>query len=85
MNTSIAEPKAQKVWFDEDNLWVALIDGRQLSIPLTYFPRLLHANQSDLEKYSISGGGIGIHWENLDEDISVQGLLLGIGDQSKKN
>ena len=74
---------AQDVWFDENNLWVLLSDGRQLSVPLTYFPRLLDATQEDLADYIISGGGIGIHWNHLDEDISVEGLLLGFGDRTR--
>ena len=75
---------AQEVWFDEDNLWVLLTDGRQIAVPLTYFPRLLNASGEELEEYIISGGGTGIHWDKLDEDISVEGLLLGYGDRSKK-
>ncbi len=73
---------AQEVWFDADNLWVLLTDGRQIAVPLAYFPRLIDASQDDLNDFIISGGGIGIHWENLDEDISVEGLLLGFGDRA---
>jgi hypothetical protein len=80
MNSFELEPKANKVWFDENNLWVGLRDGRQLSIPLAYFPRLLKATSEQRSRYVISGGGVGLHWEELDEDISVAGLLLGKGD-----
>ena len=76
--------KAKKVWFDENNLWVLLYDGRQLAVPFAYFPRLLHATVEERLRFELSGGGIGIHWDELDEDISVAGLLLGIGDQTKK-
>lgn len=78
MNISVKEACAMKVWFDEDNLWVLLTDGRQVSVPKAYFPRIQHASDSDLMDYELSGGGVGIHWEALDEDISVPNLLLGI-------
>lgn len=83
MNTSIFEPRARKVTFDMDNMWVELTDGRQLGVPLAYFPRLLNAAQAQRDDYVISGGGTGFHWEELDEDISVKGLLLGVGDRTK--
>ncbi len=73
---------AQEVWFDADNLWVLLTDGRQIAVPLAYFPRLLNTSRDDLNDFIVSGGGIGIHWENLDEDISVEGLLMGFGDRA---
>lgn len=75
MNTSSNESRAAKIWFDEYNLWVLLTDGRQLSVPLTYFPRLKNAAPELREKYTMSGGGIGLHWDELDEDISVPCLL----------
>lgn len=59
-----------------------LIDGRVLGVPLAYFPKLMRASERQKQKYILSGGGIGIHWEHLDEDISVSGLLLGFGDQT---
>jgi hypothetical protein len=54
-----------------------------LTVPLAYFPRLLNATSKQLKKYELSGGGSGIHWEELDEDISVEGLLLGRRDQTR--
>ena len=80
MNCLEMKVTAKKVWCDENNLWVLLRDGRQLSIPLAYFPRLLKAKPKQRKKYELSGGGVGIHWDELDEDISVAGLLLGQGD-----
>lgn len=80
MNSS-NKGKAKTVKFDEDNMWVELTDGRQLGVPLAYFPRLLDAPKAKLENYVISGGGTGIHRDELDEDISTQGLLLGFGDR----
>mgnify|MGYP005846541615 FL=1 len=83
MNTLKFEPRASKITFDMDNMWVELTDGRQLGVPLAYFPRLLNAAQAQRDEYVISGGGTGLHWEELDEDISVKGLLLGVGDRTK--
>jgi len=80
MSTLTIEASATKVWFDQYNMWVNLSDGRQLSVPLEYFPRLLKASSSQREKYVLSGNGTGIHWEGIDEDISVPGLLLGKKD-----
>jgi hypothetical protein len=73
---------AKALSFDPEFMWVELSDGRRLGVPMAYFPRLLHATQEQRTKYEISGGGTGLHWDELDEDISVEGLLLGIGDQS---
>ena len=74
---------AQNVWFDKDNLWVLLTDGRQISVPLTYFPKLLRASEKERNDFIISGGGIGIHWDSIDEDIHVEGLLQGFGDRKE--
>ncbi len=80
MSALTFEASATKIWFDNDNMWVALSDGRQLSVPLTYFPRLLNASSEQRNKFELSGGGTGIHWEEIDEDISVPGLILGNKD-----
>ncbi len=84
MNTLTFEAQASTIWFDEANMWIALTDGRQLSVPLAYFPRLLRATPAQREQLELSGGGTGIHWEEIDEDISVQGLLLGHKDMSRQ-
>lgn len=76
------KPLAQMLTFDRDSMWVHLVDGRILGIPLAYFPRLLAATPEQLERYLISGGGTGLHWDELDEDISVEHLLLGHGDRT---
>ena len=73
---------AQKLTFDADTMWVYLVDGRQLGVPLAYFPRLANATASKRKKYIISGGGVGLHWEDLDQDISVPLLLQGYVDRS---
>lgn len=77
MNTS---PKS--VRFDTDTLWVALSDGRTIAAPLAWFPRLLGASPEQLEQVELSRGGL--HWEALDEDISVEGLLAGQADLTRK-
>lgn len=83
ISTLAFEPRARKVTFDADNMWVELTDGRQLGVPLAYFPRLLNATRKEREGFIISGGGIGIHWDDLDEDISVRALLFGVGDRTR--
>lgn len=83
MNISIFNPRAKGVSFNSNNLWVDLTDGRKIGIPLAYFPRLLHATPIQRKQYIISGGGTGIHWDDLDEDISVKYLLLGVGDRTR--
>ncbi|MBM4182025.1 MAG: DUF2442 domain-containing protein [Betaproteobacteria bacterium] len=80
MNTSATE-----LSFDGGMMWVSLADGRRLGVPLAYFPRLLAATAEQLKSYELSGGGTGIHWDELDEDIRVEGLLMGIGDRTRGN
>ena len=63
--------------FSEDSMIVQLDDGRALSVPLAWYPRLLHGTQQEREKFELIGDGEGIHWPDLDEDISVEGLLAG--------
>ncbi len=84
MNTLTTEPSAKNVRFDDDSLWVELNDGRVLGVPLAYFPRLLNATLKQRQNCIISGGGTGLHWEELDEDICVKSLLLGVGDRTRK-
>jgi hypothetical protein len=80
MLTSIIEieiPAAEKISVTEDTLTVDLSDGRTISVPLGWYPRLSHASRSELNNWRLIGKGYGIHWEDLDEDISVEGLLAG--------
>lgn len=72
---------ATNVRFDDATMWVSLSDGRILGVPLAWFPRLLSASPTALLKYELSSTGI--HWEALDEDVSVAGLLAGRGDQTR--
>jgi hypothetical protein len=85
MSSLTIEASATKAWFDEHTMWINLSDGRQFSVPLEYFPRLLQADRSQRENYILSGNGSGIHWEEFDEDISVPGLLIGQWDLTHKS
>jgi hypothetical protein len=68
---------ALSVSFSEDALIVRLDDGRLLSVPMAWYPRLLHGSAAERERYELIGDGEGIHWPQLDEDIHVDGLLAG--------
>lgn len=70
-------PVAEKVTVTEDTLTVDLSDGRTISVPLAWFPRLIHGTKKERNNWRLIGKGYGIHWEDLDEDISVENLLLG--------
>jgi hypothetical protein len=71
---------ATAVRFDEHTMWVELSDARTLGVPLAWFPRLFDATPGQRERVEISR--VGLHWEELDEDISIEGLLAGRGDQT---
>ncbi len=77
MSTSVSkvEPMASEVWFDANMMHVRLLDGREISVPLEWFPRLRSATDDQKKKWRLIGKGIGIHWEELDEDISIASLL----------
>ncbi len=68
---------AQNVTITEDSLIVDLSDGRTVSVPITWFPRLLHGTPEERKNWRLIGDGEGIHWQDLDEDISVENLILG--------
>jgi hypothetical protein len=68
---------AKKVEFTEHDMVVSLVDGRKLTIPLVWFPRLVNATKDQLENYKLLGDGEGIRWPDIDEDLSVVGLLSG--------
>ena len=73
---------AKSLRFDDDSMWVELSDGRTLGVPLVWFPRLLHATRAQRLAYEISRKGL--HWDELDEDISIEGLLAGRGDETRR-
>ena len=75
-----ATPRPTHIRFDADQMWVELEDGRTLGVPLAWFPRLLNAQLDDLAAVQISPHGL--HWDALDEDISIAGLLAGRGDRA---
>ena len=70
-------PLAEQVHFTDDDLVVSLVDGRTVSVPLVWFPRLAAATRQQLENYELLGDGEGIHWPDVDEDLSIEGLLRG--------
>lgn len=72
---------ARSIRFDDNSMWVDLSDGRVIAVPLAWFPRLLHATETQREQVEFSPQGL--HWEALDEDISVAGLLAGMGDLTR--
>jgi len=72
---------AESICFDKDSMWVSLSDGRTVGVPLVWFSRLLNATEVERSNYSTSQSGL--HWEELDEDISIEGLLAGKGDRTK--
>lgn len=65
------------VRFTDDDLIVDLVDGRSISVPLAWYPRLLKASPTERTNWSIAGGGFGVHWPEIDEDLSTEGLLRG--------
>lgn len=80
MNSSAIEIRAattQRVTVTEDALIVDLTDGRTISVPLAWYPRLLHGTPEERNNWRLIGEGEGIHWSDLDEDISVENLILG--------
>ncbi len=83
MNSFLNNALARKLTFDLDTMCIELADGRKLGVPLAYFPRLLNATPEQREAYEISGGGTGLHWDEIDEDISVEYLLLGVTDRTR--
>jgi hypothetical protein len=75
---------AIKLSFDDANMWVHLVDGRILGVPLNFYPRLNNATAEQRLAYIFSGDGAGLHWDDLDEDISVEHLLKGYRDSTVK-
>jgi hypothetical protein len=78
---NITEPRAgervKNVRCTKDTLVVDLVDGRSISVPLAWYPRLHSASSEERKNWQVSGGGFGIHWPDIDEDLSVSGLLRG--------
>lgn len=70
-------PLAEKIQCSEDELTVFLVDGRKISVPIVWFPRLANASVDERNNWELLGEGQGIHWPDIDEDLSVNGLLKG--------
>ena len=80
MNTTVYEIRVAEpltVSLTDDTLSVDLSDGRSISVPIAWFPRLLHSTEKERNNWRLIGKGQGIHWEDIDEDISIEGLLAG--------
>jgi hypothetical protein len=77
MSTSAPDVGAQRVTVTDDSIRVDLSDGRSISVPLAWYPRLLHGTHEERNHWRLLGNAEGIHWPDLDEDISIENLLLG--------
>jgi len=73
----LGQARAQSILVTGDALVVELVDGRTLTVPLAWYPRLLHGTPAERAHWRLIGNGMGVHWPDLDEDISVEGLLAG--------
>jgi hypothetical protein len=73
-----ADERVSDVRFDSDRIVVDLMDGRTIAVPLAFYPRLLNATPEQRRNWEIAGAGYGIHWPDIDEDLSTEGLLRGI-------
>jgi hypothetical protein len=76
------DERVKDVRFTEDTISVDLMDGRSITVPLVWYPRLLNASPEKLAQWEICGGGYGIHWEDLDEDLSTEGMLRWRSDRT---
>ncbi len=85
MDSSAAKTneRVDAVYFTRNSLVVDLCDGRSISVPLNWYPKLLKATQKQRSNWTICGGGYGIHWPDIDEDLSTDGLLRGAPAQTK--
>ncbi|MBE9040608.1 DUF2442 domain-containing protein [Oscillatoriales cyanobacterium LEGE 11467] len=72
-----ADERVKNVEFTPETIRVDLMDGRTITVPLTWYPRLLNATPEQRENWEICGGGYGLHWEEIDEDLSTEGMLRG--------
>lgn len=77
ISAKVTDERVLDVRCDDHSLIVDLMDGRSISVPLAWYPRLLHATAEQRAKWEIAGGGYGIHWPDIDEDLSSEGLLRG--------
>lgn len=73
----VSVPRAEEITVSADTITAGLSDGRVISVPLDWYPRLVHATPAERDNWRLIGSGEGIHWPDLDEDISVEGLIAG--------
>ncbi|MCC6636712.1 MAG: DUF2442 domain-containing protein [Ignavibacteriaceae bacterium] len=85
MPTSTSDERIKNVKIDRDLITVGLMDGRIISVPLVWYPSLMNATPEQLMNWEIAGGGFGIHWPDLDEDLSTEGFLRGAPSPQKFN
>ncbi|MBE9010576.1 DUF2442 domain-containing protein [Pseudanabaenaceae cyanobacterium LEGE 13415] len=71
------DERVKNVYFTEDTIAVDLMDGRTITVPLVWYPRLFNATPEQRANWRVAGGGYGIHWEEIDEDLSTEGMLRG--------
>jgi Protein of unknown function (DUF2442) len=72
-----ADERVKNVYFTDETISVDLMDGRIITVPLAWYPRLLNATSNQLSNWEVCGGGYGIHWSDIDEDLSTEGMLRG--------
>ena len=77
LTSEIQEARAQHVEIRDDSLVITLVDGRIISVPLTWYPRLWYGTKEERKQLRLAGDGTFIHWPELDEDLSIEGILLG--------
>jgi Protein of unknown function (DUF2442) len=80
-----ADERVKNVYFTEETVSVDLMDGRIITVPLVWYPRLLNATPDQRANWKVCGGGYGIHWEDIDEDLSTEGMLRGASAPSLRN
>jgi hypothetical protein len=85
LENKIKEARATKIKITEEELIAFLDDGRTIAVPLSWYPRLLNGSEKERNNWRFIGEGIGIHWPELDEDISVEGLIDGIPSQESQS
>lgn len=81
LRNSATAPPATAVSVTEDTLSVELADGRSVSVPIEWYPRLAHATQQERDEWQLIGDGLGIHWPQIDEDIQTEAIVFGIRSQ----
>jgi hypothetical protein len=75
--TELEHPQASNVWFEEDQICAELVDGRTISVPLSFYPLLMDATKEEREDFRLFGDGTAIHFNSLDEDLSIEALVMG--------